>query len=316
MKLVMAQTAVSQAAEPGILLEGGSVALIGRLLPEYELRCVADVLESLPTLSRELTQRLDTWISSGDGFNAGIIVDGSDVRLRAPVGDRALIVGAAGNYREHSSEMGAESNRRAQSFIKSPSSVVGPGDAINLPAKYPNMVDYEGELCVVFRQDCHRVSAREAMSYVGGYTILNDISVRDGLSKITNAKTALAGAWAFLDFLQGKQFPTFAPIGPAVVTVDEVQDPSALRLITRVNDVVVQDGITADMEIAIPELISQISEYYCFRPGDVLSTGTPARVQSERDFPRFLSDGDQISVEVSNVGVLTNRVRSSALPAA
>jgi 2-keto-4-pentenoate hydratase/2-oxohepta-3-ene-1,7-dioic acid hydratase in catechol pathway len=310
-RIVMMQVA-NQPAEPGVLVGDELVGRIRSLAPDVPLRDVGDVLAAWPDLKPHLVDGLNRATDAGAGAGADntVLFHRADVRILAPVGDRALVVGAGGNYREHDAEMGGGPPVVGQ-FIKSSNAIVGSGDPVVLPKEFPHMVDYEGELCVVFGRDCHAVSAESAMDYVGGYTILNDVSARHGIEAIRNAKTHEEDRWAFLDVLMGKQLPTFAPIGPAVVTADEVPDPTTLRLTTTLNGEVMQDAKVADLKVSIPELIEHISRYYSFKPGDVLSTGTPGGTGAGQSPPRWLRPGDNVSVEVQPVGILSNDVRDS-----
>ena len=309
MRLVMMQVGVAP-AEPGVLIEDGSVARIGALVPGAALGSIADVLAAWPEIRDRIADGIEA-LRSGDARQADDgIVEASSVRLRAPLGDRALVVCAGGNYRSHNAEMGG-GPPRVQSFVKSSSSVIGSNEPIRLPEPFPDMVDYEGEICVVFDRECHGVKAEDALKYVGGYTILNDVSDRSGVAAIRNAKTHEEDRWAFQEVVMGKQFPTFAPIGPTVVTAEDVPDPTTLRLITTLNGAVMQDAVTSDLETPIPELIERMSQYYKFRPGDVLSTGTPAGTGAGQSPPRYLRDGDNVSIEVQPIGVLSNDVRAA-----
>jgi len=232
----------------------------------------------------------------------------TDVRLYAPVRRGALILCAGGNYRSHLEEMGESVPERAPSFLKSPNAVVGSGDPIVLPGEFPDMVDFEGELCVVFGRPCHRVRWHEAMDYVAGYTILNDVSDRHRVAAMLTAATPVEGRWSVIEMLMGKQLPTFAPVGPAILTADEVPDPAALHLTTRLNGEVMQDASVADLIVGIPQLIEEMSRYYSFEPGDLLSTGTPAGTGAGQNPPRYLKAGDQVTIEVTGIGELTNPV--------
>lgn len=240
----------------------------------------------------------------------------SDVRLHAPIRPGALILCAGGNYRSHLEEMGDSVPEKAPSFIKSPNAVTGPDEPIVLPPEFPEMVDFEGELCVVFGRECHRVSAHQAMDYVAGYTILNDVSARDGVRAFLTAATPIEGRWSVIEMLMGKQFPTFAPVGPAILTADEVPDPGALRLTTRLNGTVMQDAHITDLVVGIPQLVEEMSRYYSFAPGDLLSTGTPAGVGAGQKPPRYLRAGDEVAIEVTGIGTLTNRIVPAAVPVA
>jgi 2-keto-4-pentenoate hydratase/2-oxohepta-3-ene-1,7-dioic acid hydratase in catechol pathway len=232
----------------------------------------------------------------------------TDVRLHTPVRRGALILCAGGNYRSHLEEMGESVPQRAPSFLKSPNAVADPGQSIVLPREFPDMVDFEGELCVVFGRPCHRVRSHEAMNYVAGYTILNDVSDRHRMGAMLAAATPTEGRWSVIEMLMGKQLPTFAPVGPAILTADEVPDPAALRLTTRLNGEVMQDASVADLVVGIPELIEEMSRYYSFAPGDLMSTGTPAGTGAGQNPPRYLKAGDQVAIEVPGIGELTNPV--------
>ena len=261
---------------------------------------------SIPEL---LAQWHETRSAVASAVRAGVSpIPGTDVRLHAPVGRGALILCAGGNYRSHLEEMGESVPERAPSFLKSPNAVAGPGDPIVLPPEFPDMIDFEGELCVVFGRPCHRVRSHEAMNYVAGYTILNDVSDRHGVAAMLAAATPVEGRWSVIEMLMGKQLPTFAPVGPAILTADEVPDPAALHLTTRLNGEVMQDASVADLIVGIPELIEEMSHYYSFEPGDLLSTGTPAGTGAGQNPPRYLKAGDQVTIEVTGIGELTNPV--------
>ncbi|MFD9719356.1 fumarylacetoacetate hydrolase family protein [Streptomyces sp. NPDC059076] len=230
------------------------------------------------------------------------------VTLLAPLGERVQIVAAGVNYRSHVLEMGGDAPRKAAWFVKSPHSVVGPGASIRIPAGAPDMVDFEGEFCVVFGRSCHAVTAADALDYIGGYTIINDVSARDEVPRIASATTPEDGRWAWTDMLLGKQYPTFCPMGPAVVTADEITDPENLAIKTTLNGRLMQDGHTSDLLTGIAELIEQLSQYFAFEPGDVLSTGTPAGVGMGHKPPVFMHAGDEIRVSVEGIGELVNHV--------
>ncbi|MGW6459076.1 fumarylacetoacetate hydrolase family protein [Streptomyces sp. NPDC055078] len=230
------------------------------------------------------------------------------VTLLAPLGERVLIVAAGVNYRTHILEMGGEPPKKAAWFVKSPHSVVGTGASVRIPPGAPDMVDFEGEFCVVFGRGCHAVKAADAMDYIGGYTIINDVSARDAVPAIATAGTPEEGRWAWTDMLLGKQYPTFCPMGPAVVTADEISDPENLAIRTTLNGRLMQDGHTSDLLTGIAELIEQLSRYFSFEPGDVLSTGTPAGVGMGHQPPVFMRAGDEVRVSVEGIGDLVNHL--------
>lgn len=150
------------------------------------------------------------------------------------------------------------------------------------------------------------MSEAEAWSHIGGLTLLNDVSARDAWPELTAATTPAEERAAWNRMMLGKQLPTFGPIGPTIVTMDEIADPQALELRTRLNGEIVQQAPVSRMKIGVAQLISQLSEFFHFHPGDVISTGTPGGVGQARG--RYLRPGDAVSVEVDGVGVLTSPV--------
>jgi len=214
--------------------------------------------------------------------------------LGAPVGRPPAFLGIARNYADHVAELGVERPAVQTWFAKLSTCVVGPGDAIEVPDASVQ-VDYEGELGVVIGRRCRHVPRSRALDVVAGYTVVNDVSVRD---------------WqrATPTMLLGKGFDTHGPMGPWVVTADEVPDPQSLRVRTRVNGELRQDGTTADMIFPVAEMIAHLSTVATLEPGTVLATGTPAGVGAASDPPRWLAAGDTVEVEVEGVGVLTNPV--------
>ena len=214
--------------------------------------------------------------------------------LGAPVGRPPAFLGIARNYADHIAELGVERPAVQTWFAKLSTCVVGPGDAIEVPDASVQ-VDYEGELGVVIGRRCRHVPRSRALDVVAGYTVVNDVSVRDWQR---------ATPTMFL----GKGFDTHGPMGPWVVTADEVPDPQSLRVRTRVNGELRQDGTTADMIFSVAEMIVHLSTVATLEPGTVLATGTPAGVGAASDPPRWLVAGDTVEVEVEGVGVLTNPV--------
>ena len=201
------------------------------------------------------------------------------------------------NYRDHAEESGQPVPTSPVLFAKLPSSVIGHLDDIVLP-KISDEVDYEAELAVVIGRRTQKVEVAEAIDHVLGYTCLNDVSARD---------LQLAdGQW-----VRAKSLDTFCPIGPHIVTADEIPDPQALAIRCVVNGEVVQDSSTKEMVFGVAELVSFISQAITLEPGDVISTGTPPGVGFARTPPVFLQPGDRVRVEIDGVGVLENGVVSS-----
>lgn len=288
--------------EAGVQLPTGDVVPVRAALGPDAPVTVAAVLAGGP----DLLERLATAVTATD---AEAVVPADRVRLRAPLGEQELVVCAGANYRSHLREMGEpEVPDKPAWFVKNSRSIVGPGAPIVRPASFPDRVDYEGELCVVIGKPCHAVRAADAWEYVAGYTLLNDVSARDAFPGLAAARTPTEGRWAWSEMLLGKQFPTFGPLGPAVVTADEIDDVGALRLTTVVNGRTVQDAPVSDLAVGVPELVEQFSRYFAFRPGDVISTGTPAGVGAGRRPPVYLQPGDVVTVAVAEIGELTNVV--------
>lgn len=217
----------------------------------------------------------------------------ASAELDAPV-TPGKIVAIGLNYRDHAIEAGLKIPSAPLCFAKFTSSLAGPFDPIQLPAE-DAQVDYEAELGVVIGRTAKRVAESEAMNYVAGYVAFNDVSARK---------------WQFEDgqWTRGKSCDSFAPNGPYLVTADEVSDPGALRIVTRVNGEVLQNSNTNQLIFGIPRLISYLSHSFTLDPGDLIATGTPSGVGFSRKPPRFLTDGDQVEVEIEAVGKISNRV--------
>jgi len=239
-------------------------------------------------------------ILSGDPFQ-GVHPTGktvSDFTLLAPMVPAAILcIGL--NYRKHAEEMKAKIPKFPVLFLKNPSSLQDPGAPIRLPRKLVStQVDFEGELAVVIGKTCRNATRENALSHVLGYTIANDISARDWQKE-----------WGGSQWCRGKSFDTFAPMGPCIVTPDEIPDPNALRITTRVNGEILQDSNTADMIFDLPALIEFLSGDTTLEAGTVIITGTPEGVGLGRTPPRWLHPGDQVDVEIEKIGVLSNPVR-------
>lgn len=207
------------------------------------------------------------------------------------------IVAIGRNYREHAAEEGVEPPAAPLVFAKWPSSVVGPGAEICWDPGLTSQVDYEAELAVVIGRPARAVTPERALDHVFGYACLNDVSARD--------LQFADGQW-----VRGKSLDTFCPLGPAIVTADEIPDPQALAIRTLVNGDLLQDATTADMYFGVAELISYCSAAFTLEPGDVIATGTPSGVGVFRTPPRFLGDGDRVVVEIERVGRPENVCRA------
>lgn len=221
-------------------------------------------------------------------------------RLLAPL-EPPLVVAVGLNYRQHAAETGARLPEQPLLFLKAPGCVVGPGADIVLPAAGPDEVDYEGELAVIIGRPARDVSADRAPDYVLGYACANDVSARDWQLRRQGRQ------WA-----RGKSFDTFCPLGPWLVTADEIPDPGALPIRTELNGRVMQDSSTADMIFPVAELVADLSRSLTLPAGTVILTGTPAGIGFTRQPPVFLRPGDRVSVTIGGIGTLENGVRTEA----
>jgi 2-keto-4-pentenoate hydratase/2-oxohepta-3-ene-1,7-dioic acid hydratase in catechol pathway len=235
-------------------------------------------------------------VLSGDplsgGRPTGEIVDVA--RPLAPIAPtNILCIGL--NYRRHAEESKMAIPERPLLFLKPTSTVIAPNDSIILPPQ-SSEVDYECELAVVIGRTARRVSEADALDHVFGYTIANDVSARDWQLRLDKQ-------WA-----RGKSFDTFCPLGPAIVTADEIPDPQALSIKTIINGETLQDSHTSDMIYSVRQIISYLSDGMTLLPGTVILTGTPEGVGMGRTPNRWLAPGDLCAIEIERLGALTNPV--------
>lgn len=218
-------------------------------------------------------------------------------RLLAPIAPTSIIcIGL--NYRRHAEETGAKFPEYPVVFFKGINTLQHPGAAIEIPTHLrSDEVDYECELAVVIGRACKNVSRAAALNYVLGYTCCNDVSARDWQIKRGG------GQWS-----RGKTFDTFSPLGPALVTRDEIPNPNALKIRTTLNGQVMQDWNTNDMIFDVPTLIEFLSGSTTLLPGTVILTGTPHGVGMAQKPPRWLKPGDSVSIDIEKIGTLTNPV--------
>jgi 2-keto-4-pentenoate hydratase/2-oxohepta-3-ene-1,7-dioic acid hydratase in catechol pathway len=202
------------------------------------------------------------------------------------------------NYREHAAESGSAIPENPMLFIKASNTLTNPFDPIPVPRR-SSQIDYEGELAVVIGRTAKNVSRADAPNFVLGYTCANDVSARDW-----QREKSLGGG----QFARGKSFDGFCPLGPSIVTADEIPDPNALRLRTLLNGQVMQDHTTGDMIFDVPTLIESLSSTMSLRPGAVILTGTPQGVGFAREPPVWMKAGDVVVVEIERVGRLENPV--------
>jgi 2-keto-4-pentenoate hydratase/2-oxohepta-3-ene-1,7-dioic acid hydratase in catechol pathway len=219
------------------------------------------------------------------------------VKLHAPIANPPRIFCIGLNYRDHATESNMELPKFPVVFFKLAPSIIGPGDAIVLPA-ITEQPDYEAEFAVVIGEGGYQISASEALRHVYGYTIVNDVSARD--IQFQTSQWSLA-----------KSLPTFCPIGPAIVTTDEIADPHQLDIQLSIDGEVLQKSNTRELIFQVPQLIEYISAITPLLPGDIISTGTPAGVGLGRNPKRWLRAGETVTVSVEGLGKLTNSVVSA-----
>lgn len=248
---------------------------------------------------------LEDWLALGPGalaaigaeaLRAGRSVPLATVRLLAPLQCPRKFLGLGGNYASHLKEiehLGIKPPETQIWFNKQTSCIAGPFDDIVIPEQ-SDRVDYEGELAVVIARRCRNVPAERACEVIAGYMVCNDVSVRD--IQLRSPTMTL-----------GKSFDTHGPIGPCLVTADEIPDPQQLAIRTWVNGELRQDGNTSEMRYTIFEQIAELSSVFTLEPGDLLATGTPAGVAAAMRPPRYLRTGDVVRIEIDRIGVIENR---------
>ncbi len=215
--------------------------------------------------------------------------------LGPPVPRPGKIVCAGRNYADHAKELGNDVPTRPILFAKLVTSVRGPFDDVVRPREVDDL-DYEAELCVVIGTGGRRIPKDRALAHVAGYCCANDVSAR-------NAQLGLGDQW-----LRGKSFDTFCPIGPWIVSADEIPDPQALKVRCRVDGILRQDGDTADMIFDVATLISYMSDAFTLEPGDLILTGTPSGVAMGQHPAPWLQPGQLCEVEIPEIGIIANRI--------
>jgi 2-keto-4-pentenoate hydratase/2-oxohepta-3-ene-1,7-dioic acid hydratase in catechol pathway len=275
--------------------EGLGVATVERWLPAETL--LPDGPRTMDELLAGGHDRLAALASAADMARidrSGSLLETTE--LLAPVPRPGKVVAIGRNYREHVDEEGADRPTAPLIFAKWPSAVIGHGGEIRWDPELATQVDYEAELAVVIGRPARRVAESEALDYVLGYTCLNDVSARD----IQFGD----GQW-----VRGKSLDTFCPMGPVLVTSDEIPDPQRLAISCRVGGTILQEATTAQMYFGVAAIVSYCSQSFRLEPGDVIATGTPGGVGIFRDPPVLLGDGDEVSVEIEGIGRLVNVCR-------
>jgi 2-keto-4-pentenoate hydratase/2-oxohepta-3-ene-1,7-dioic acid hydratase in catechol pathway len=271
-------------AEPGVLSGGDVVGLKGAGFP---------TLLSVIQGGSAARPRIDQWAAKPP---ADAVIPLAKVRLLAPLPRPPKIICVGLNYRDHAIESKMDIPKVPTVFSKHATSVIGPGDEIVLP-KLSAKPDYEAELAFVIGKGGRHIAKDRWQDHVFGYTNFNDVSARDYQMATTQ-------------WMMGKTFDTFAPMGPAIVTADEIPDPHALDIQMIINGEVLQSSNTSQLIFRIPDLIEYLSGVFTLEPGDIVSTGTPSGVGFARHPPRWLRPGDDVVVRISGLGELHNGVRA------
>lgn len=215
------------------------------------------------------------------------------VSLLAPIVSPPKIICLGLNYRDHAKETAATLPKEPIIFMKPRTAIIGPHEKIS--KSFVKELDYEGELAIVMGKKCRNVPASEAKDFVFGYTVFNDVSAREI-------------QFGDKQWTRGKSFDTFAPIGPWIVTKDELQDTSNLRIRTWVNGELRQNGTTKNMVFSVEEIVHQLSRVMTLEPCDIIATGTPSGVAMAMKEPKWLENGDVVRIEIDGIGVLENVV--------
>lgn len=219
----------------------------------------------------------------------------SPARLLAPIRPRRILA-VGRNYLAHAQERSEQAPDRPIVFVKLSSAVIGPGEPVRIPPEHRDAVDYEGELAVVIGRPGRRLAEARALEHVAGYTVANDVTARDAQDRM-------------LQWSLPKSLPSFAPLGPCLLTADELPDPQALSIETWVGGELRQRGETRDMIFPVAQLVSFISQFIDLEPGDVLETGTPAGTGWSQSPRAVLQPGQEVEVRIPPIGVLRNPVQ-------
>jgi 2-keto-4-pentenoate hydratase/2-oxohepta-3-ene-1,7-dioic acid hydratase in catechol pathway len=259
---------------------------------------VVDLSQAAPELPRTMLAFLEAGQSAlhaaQRAASEGARIPLANVHLEAPIARPPKFIGIGLNYADHVREAGIETPAFPTTFNKQSTCVVGPTDPVHLP-RASSALDYEGEFGFVIGRRCRHVSREDAPDVIAGYLVVNDVSVRDWQLRIPT--------WTI-----GKSFDTHGPIGPWIVTSDEIGDPHQLRLRTFVNDELRQDSNTKELIFDCFTLVEHLSTAYTLEPGDIVSTGTPGGVGVAQKPPALLKAGDVVRIEIEGIGQIENRV--------
>ncbi len=273
-------------SEPAVLFDDQVIGLRGAGF---------DTLRSVIAGGGDAMDRVLRWV---DNPPAGETLAPEEAVLAAPIPRPPKIICIGLNYRDHAAESKMPIPEVPTVFAKFPTAVIGPRQPIVLP-RNSTRPDYEAEFAVVIGRGGRHIPEERWRDHVFGYTIVNDVSARDF-------------QMATSQWMIGKTFDTFAPMGPAIVTADEIEDPHSLAISLTLSGAVMQDSNTANLIFKVPHLIAYLSGVFTLEPGDVIATGTPAGVGFARKPPRFLRPGDEVTIRVERIGELINPVVAEA----
>ncbi len=282
---------------------------------ELLLASTEDLLDLMPPsgASYELASKLNEWVEDLDVIaREELSISCDDVQLLVPLPNPPKLLFLAGNYAKHVAERGGTTAEREETFpyvfMKPPSTTLThPGDPIVIPAESPDQIDWECELGVVIGRRCRNVEEAEALDYVAGYTVVNDVSDR-GFRPNPGRKPRERDK--FFDWQHGKWHDTFCPMGPCILSADAVDDPQDLPIKLTVNGQIKQEATTAEMVFPVAAVVAFISRFVTLEPGDVIATGTPSGVGSATG--EFLRPGDLVRAAIAPIGTLENPVESEA----
>jgi 2-keto-4-pentenoate hydratase/2-oxohepta-3-ene-1,7-dioic acid hydratase in catechol pathway len=229
----------------------------------------------------------------------GIMFPASAAKILAPIANPSKVVAVGLNYWDHIREHGGEPPAYPVLFPKFPSAIIGPGESIASDQALTQQLDYEAELAIIIGKRARRVAAADALDHIFGYCNLNDVSARD-----LQFDPKGSGQWS-----RGKCLDTYCPIGPHIVTRDEIADPQNLKIQSILNGVVMQNSNTREMVNGVAKLIEFITQGITLLPGDIIATGTPDGVGHYRKPPVYMKSGDIIEIEIEGLGRLTNPVK-------
>jgi 2-keto-4-pentenoate hydratase/2-oxohepta-3-ene-1,7-dioic acid hydratase in catechol pathway len=268
---------------------------LGVMVDEFFFLSLASVTPELPVTMMGLLN-VDDWQAKVEAFVHGKSGDLSikDVQLLPLISDTPVIWCVGVNYKEHQEETGRGAQEEPMFFIRTNHGLIGPYDPIIRP-NISNMLDFEGELAVIIGKEGRHISKEDAHEHIAGYAIFNDATIRDWQRHT-------------IQFCPGKNFEGTGPLGPWMMTPDEFGDPYAQSLTTRLNGEEVQYTSIADMDHKIDKQIEYLSTIHTLRPGDIISTGTPGGVGSRREPPLWMEPGDTVSVEITGLGIIENKI--------